>query len=200
MYNITGDEDFKKDAIKAVTDAIQSSALSMLSVCAYVVFFSAFVGCIGAYLSRFSPPEELIATIFGFFELSSGVGAAANLSGRISSVLLCALFLGWSGVSVHFQVMSVSSNRGLSFKPYIIAKAAQGVLCAAMAGGAMKLFPRLLKVDHAEILPAMDIVVKYYTAMFLSVFVALIFCVGIHVNNKNRKNKKSLRLFVPKTK
>ena len=37
----------------AFVKAIQSSALSTLHVCAYVTFFSAFVGCVGAVLSKF---------------------------------------------------------------------------------------------------------------------------------------------------
>ena len=119
---------------KIVTDAVQSSALSMLTVCAYVVFFSALVGCVGSLLSRFEMPPELTACIFGFFEISSGVGEAAALQNRVSSLLLCALFVGWSGLSVAFQIMSVSSGRGISFKPFFIAKAAQGLLCAFFMG------------------------------------------------------------------
>ncbi|MGM9644282.1 MAG: hypothetical protein ACI3X1_04275 [Eubacteriales bacterium] len=116
-------------SIKMLTSAFGSSALSMLTVCAYVVFFSAFVGCIGAILSHFSLPCEVLACIFGFFELSSGVGAAAAVSDRICAVMLCALFVGWSGLSVGFQIMSVCAGRDISFKPYFIAKAAQGVIC-----------------------------------------------------------------------
>lgn len=168
----------QNDAVKAVTDAIQSSALSMLSVCAYVVFFSAIVGCLGAAISRFSFPEEILAVIFGFFELSSGVGAAAGLDGRLSAVLLCALFLGWSGISVHFQIMSVCSGRGLSFKAYFLSKIAQGILCAAMAGCAVKLFPRMIEVDHAAFLPLRGAFGRYCGVAFLaflaiSLFIAL---------------------------
>ena len=116
-------------SIKMLTSAFASSALSMLTVCAYVVFFSAFVGCIGAVLSHLSLPCEVLACIFGFFELSSGVGAAAAVPDRICAVLLCALFVGWSGLSVGFQIMSVCAGRDISFKPYFIAKVAQGVIC-----------------------------------------------------------------------
>ncbi len=127
-------------SVRAVTNAIQSSAMSMLSVCAYVVFFSAFVGCIGALLSRFSLPNEITAGIFGFFELSSGVGAAADCSNKLHAILLCALFSGWSGLSVGFQIMSVCSGRNISFKPYFIAKASQGVICALLAYLSVKCF------------------------------------------------------------
>jgi len=126
--------------VKSVTDAVQSSAVSMLTVCAYVVFFSALVGCVGALLSRLEAPREISACIFGFFELSSGVGEAAALENRVRSVLLCALFVGWSGLSVAFQIMSVSSGRGISFKPFFVAKAAQGVLCAAFMGVFIKIW------------------------------------------------------------
>lgn len=120
--------------VKCITDAVQSSAASMLTVCAYVVFFSALVGCVGALLSRLDTPQELTACIFGFFELSSGVSEAAALENRVAALLLCALFVGWSGLSVAFQIMSVASGRGISFKPFFIAKAAQGVLCALFMG------------------------------------------------------------------
>ena len=127
-------------SIKTVTDAVQLSAISMLTVCAYVVFFSALVGCVGALLSRLDAPQELTACIFGFFELSSGVGSAAALENRVGAVLLCTLFVGWSGLSVAFQIMSVSSGRGISFKPFFIAKAAQGILCAAIMGVFIKIW------------------------------------------------------------
>ena len=127
-------------SIKTVTDAVQSSAISMLTVCAYVVFFSALVGCVGALLSRIEMPREITAAIFGFFELSSGVGEAAALENRVRSVLLCALFVGWSGLSVAFQIMSVAAGRDISFKPFFIAKGAQGILCAAIMGIFIKIW------------------------------------------------------------
>ncbi len=131
--------------VKDITNAVQNSAMSMLTVCAYVVFFSAFVGCIGTVLSSFSLPQELFACIFGFFELSSGVGAVAEVNSRLLAIILCALFCGWSGLSVHFQIMSVCSGRGISFKPYFIAKAAQCSICALLVYPAVKwLFPSVL--------------------------------------------------------
>ncbi len=126
-------------SVKAVTGAVQSSALAMLTVCAYVVFFSALIGCVGAFFSRLCLPNELVAAIFGFFELSSGVGTAAELADRVRGVLLCSLFVGWSGLSVAFQIMSVCDGRNISFKPYFIAKAAQGIICALFMGISIKL-------------------------------------------------------------
>ncbi len=140
--------------VKEITNAVQCSAMSMLTVCAYVVFFSAFVGCIGALLACFALPQELFACIFGFFELSSGVGAAADTDIRFLAIILCALFCGWSGLSVHFQIMSVCSGRNISFKPYFIAKAAQGIICALLVYPSVKwLFPSVLSNNSQVFLP-----------------------------------------------
>lgn len=127
-------------AVENFTASVRSSALSMLTVCAYVAFFSSFVGCLGAILENLGVSKTLTAIIFGFFEISSGVGAMSELS-PYSAILLCAAALGWSGLSVHFQIMTVSVGRNISFKPYFGAKMAQGMICAAFMAVAMKLFP-----------------------------------------------------------
>lgn len=119
----------KKHGILLFTSAVKSSANSMLYVCAYIVFFSAFVGCLGALLADFGISETANTIIFGFFELTSGVGHAAVFPDRFTAILLCAFFSGWSGLSVHFQIMSICSECKISFKKYFAAKFLQGVLC-----------------------------------------------------------------------
>ena len=112
----------------------------MLTVCAYVVFFSSLVGCLGAILSDIGADSKITATIFAFFELSGGVSAAKELDFS-SAAILCAAALGWSGLSVHFQIMTIAAGRNISFKPYFLAKFASSVLCAALFFAAIKLFP-----------------------------------------------------------
>ena len=127
-------------SITVFTSAIQSSATSMLTVCALVAFFSSFVGILGAFLSEAGAPKILTAAIFGIFELSSGVGMAAELQPR-AAILLTAATLGWSGLSVHLQVMTACAGQSISFKPYVIAKMCQGAVCSALTASALKLFP-----------------------------------------------------------
>ncbi len=129
-----------RGGVSLFTSAVQDSAISVLTVCAMVVFFSSLIGCVGVSLSRIGVPDTPIALIFAVFELSSGVGALSELSYPLS-VIFCAAALGWSGLSVHFQVISISAGRGFSFFPYFIAKGAQGVVCAALAWVVLKLIP-----------------------------------------------------------
>ncbi len=178
--------------IKNITDAVQTSALSMLTVCAYVVFFSAFVGCIGALLSRLSIPEELVACIFGFFELSGGVGAGAGIENRYYALLLCSLFVGWSGLSVHFQIMSVCSGRDISFKPYFIAKAAQSVICAALTMISVKCFFPFLLIGNSPVyspLPVIQDMIPRYICIALFISSAIFAIIGKikYVKSKDRK-------------
>ncbi len=162
-----------RDITSRITDAIRSSATSMLTVCAYVLFFSALVGCMGAVLQRFSLPEEIRAIIFGFFELSSGAKAASGASEPIAAVVLCALFLGWSGLSVHLQIMSVCSGRGISFKPYIIAKAAQGFISAALAYIAVRfVFPSLPSDSLGTFSPSDNAFSRLLYALSAAFFIA----------------------------
>ncbi len=116
----------------SVPQAVTSSARGMLWVCAYICFFSALVGAIGSVLNRFSFPPLISTILFSFFELSSGVSYAASAENILPGVLLTAFAVGWSGLSVHFQIMSICEGRGLSFRPYLSAKAAQGVLCTGL--------------------------------------------------------------------
>ncbi len=190
--------------VKMITDAVQSSALSMLTVCAYVVFFSAFVGCTGAILSHFSVPCEIIALIFGFFEISSGVGAAADVDIGMSAVLLCALFSGWSGLSVHFQIMSVCSGRNINFKPYFIAKAAQGIICAALMGMAMKfIFPLLSSEGSFVFSPQYEnysdpslLCIAFFTASLMPFLLS--FICDIKLAKSFRKSRKKLKKGIDK--
>ena len=113
------------------TKAVTSSALGVLNVCAFVIFFTAFLGTLSSALSASALPPPLCAIIFGFFELTGGIAEAATLPHRTGAVV-AAFISGWSGLSVHFQIMSICADRDVSFKPYFAAKLMQGALAAAI--------------------------------------------------------------------
>lgn len=122
------------------TSAVRDSALSMLSVCAMIAFFSSFLGCVGATLVRFGVPQTPIALISAVFEVSGGVSALSRLP-KGFGIVLSAAALGWSGLSVHFQVMSLCSGREISFKRYFLSKIAQSLLSAALCAIFLRIVP-----------------------------------------------------------
>ncbi len=119
---------------KLFTQSVASATQSVLLVCAYVVFFSTLCGALSLILNRFNIPRSFQALLFGFLELTGGVSQAAALADPLLSPLLCAFAAGWSGLSVHCQVLSVCDGRGLSFRNYFVAKLLQGLLCAIFCG------------------------------------------------------------------
>lgn len=131
----------RRSGTEIFTRAITSSASGMLAVCAYVTFFSAVVGTLGVLLDRISTSPIIDALLFGFFELSSGVNAAAALEDPYAGAVLTAFAVGWSGLSVHFQIMSLTAGREIAYRPYLLAKGAQGLLCAAITAIWLKLAP-----------------------------------------------------------
>lgn len=147
----------KGDIITTFTSAVSSSATTMLTVCAYVVFFSALVGCISNILVSLSTPEFLTTLIFGFFEMTSGVSAAANTQNIEIAIILCAAFAAWSGISVHCQIITICAGRGLSYKQYFISKVAQGIICAVLMGISIKLlFPHILPTTEDVFMHSRD--------------------------------------------
>ena len=75
--------------------------------------------------------------------MTGGIGRASALSGDWP-LILTAVFAGWSGISVHCQVMTLCGGRGLSFKPYLLAKGVQGLLCGGVTAVILRWFPALM--------------------------------------------------------
>lgn len=111
----------------ALARAVTQSATAMLSICAFVVFFSALVEslsylCVGASLSPIAS-----TLLFSLFEMTGGVSHAALCSPSIAPIL-CALSVGWGGLSVHFQLLHLVGDLAFSKRTYFLTKLAQGVL------------------------------------------------------------------------
>ena len=108
----------------AFVSAVRSALTAMLSVCAFVIFFYVLVLPIRKI-------HGMAATaLVGLVELFS---ATPRLPATPAGFLLAALLAGWGGVSVHCQTLAVLSGSGLRTKRYVLGKAVQGLLSAALA-------------------------------------------------------------------
>lgn len=113
----------KKGGVEAFSNAVTGSAESMLYICAFIVFFSAAVGLLRFFAESLALPDIFVALCFGFFEMTGGVSAAAELP-RALALPVVALITGWSGLSVHFQFVGVCNLKddGFSLRPYLLSK------------------------------------------------------------------------------
>ena len=132
------------NAARLFTQAISSSCLGTLNICAYVVFFSALSGTVNLVLDGAGAETSLKAIIACVLELSSGVSAANGLPSPILAAVLSAFACGWAGLSVHCQLLSICDGYGLNTRSYFIAKLLQGLLCGALLWTWIQLDPSLL--------------------------------------------------------
>ncbi len=119
-------------AFSAVTSAISETAVSMVCVCGFIVFFAL---CADAALSlrlvlSFPLPQWLSIALGGFLEISSGMTAlaAARLSLRCSLTFAGAL-LGFGGFCVFLQAIDRTERFFYSPGRYFFGKLLETLLC-----------------------------------------------------------------------
>ena len=132
----------KTSFASSFTRAVESSAHSTIVICAYVLFFSALLGAAREALASVGASDTTRILICGIIELTGGCVEASGIANVITRAALCAFFIGWSGISVHFQIFSICEGRGIKFKGYIASKLFQGALCSLIASVALAIVNR----------------------------------------------------------
>ena len=140
--------------VRIFSKVIAESAVSMLNVCALVLFFASMVGALVSVIESFGTGQLLKTFIYGFFEMTGATGEAAKILPKETGMVITALICGWSGLSVHFQVISICSDKNISFAPYFAAKAMQGLLSALAMLGYIKLIDTSLPLACVPALAA----------------------------------------------
>ncbi len=107
----------------AFPNAVRDSFAAAWSVCGFVVLFAVIVRPVSALLPGRALP-------IGLLELTNGV---LMLSPGQSGFVHCAVLLGWGGLSVHAQTLSVLDDTELSAKRYLLGKTMQAALSAPLA-------------------------------------------------------------------
>ena len=76
---------------------------------------------------------EFIIPIFtGILELTNGVSSISAIPNKnlTINIIISAFLLGFGGISIMLQVLSITSKSDISIKPYILGKLLQGLLAA----------------------------------------------------------------------
>lgn len=140
-----------------LSESIISSIKSILVIGGFVVIFSSIISILNSsgithmvemLLSPFfhwiQIDTSFIGPIFtGFFEITNGISTISNIACKKLSIniIITAFLLGFGGISVLLQVLSITSKSDLSIKPYIYGKILQGILSALYVYAFMNIFP-----------------------------------------------------------
>lgn len=126
-------------------DAVKDGVNLILTIGGFIVFFSVITGILKAsgLLNRFSSiisraffadqvsSDIISALLIGFLEVTNGAGECALLQlPIIYKGALISFLIGFGGLSINAQVMSIISETDLKFNVYIAFKLLQGVAAA----------------------------------------------------------------------
>lgn len=131
---------------EVLADSITSSISTILLIGGFVVIFSSVIsilkssGLLSFFSTCISPlfnflhidTSFITPLICGFLEITNGINSISLIACKKLSIniIFTAFLLGFGGISVLLQVLSITSKTDLSIKPYIYGKLLQGILSA----------------------------------------------------------------------
>ena len=159
----------------------------MLNVCAFVVFFSTFTGTLGVLLSELGASQIIRAIFFSFFELTGGVAEASGIRPMIYAIVVAAFAVGWSGLSVHFQMIGICDGLPIPLRRYFLAKLTQGIINAVLVFAYVRFFGDTLTFDvkSVDAFLELDLHTNMFSCLVSSVFfVCLVFAVFVRLRKR----------------
>ena len=107
--------------------AVVSSVSAVLNICGFVIFFRVLI----AVFSSSFLPDSLRILFSGLLEMTCGLSNFSQFT--MVSAIFASFLLGWSGISVHFQILNVISAAELSPRYYFPGKVIQAFLSSVIA-------------------------------------------------------------------
>ena len=129
---------------QALPDSVRDAAVATLHICAFVVFFSVLASLLRALgllsflaldLTRCTgaEPQFSLALLTGLLELGSGIGAMSGLAPTPENLAMAAFLLGFGGLSVHCQTLSVLNGTNMKCARHFVGRILHGALSALYA-------------------------------------------------------------------
>ena len=131
---------------EVLSESITSAISTILVIGGFIVIFSSIIsilktsGILQFCSSIFVPLFNFInidisfiqPILTGFLEITNGISSISSIICKKLSIniILSAFFLGFGGLSILLQVLSITSKTDLSIKPYIYGKFLHGIFAA----------------------------------------------------------------------
>ena len=132
-----------------LSESIMKSLSTIFMIGGFIIIFSSIISILKSsgilstlsniikpLFDMFNISSELTTPfITGLLEITNGISQICNihLKSISISIIFCAFLLGFGGISVLLQVLSITSKTDLSIKPYIYGKLLHGLIAAFYA-------------------------------------------------------------------
>ena len=122
----------------SLLQSVDDSVKSIISMCGWIVVFSA----LQFVIKDLFIPESLKPWVPVVFEVTDGCRTAA----KSLPLPMVAFVLGWSGLTVHGQLMEYISFIGLKYIYFFVSRLINGALGLGVFSAVLKLFPDVVSV------------------------------------------------------
>lgn len=155
---------FKKELLNArpntdfgtmLGTSIKDSMMTIITIGGFIIFFSVIIsllsdtgimelisGILASILKPLGIEKGIVLSLTsGFFEITTGADIASRAANVpfIQKVTATSAIIGWAGLSVHAQVLSIISKTDINIKPYLMGKLLQSIFAAIYSYTAVKL-------------------------------------------------------------
>lgn len=145
--NYTNNENINLSNLgEVMAESISNSISSILMIGGFIIVFSTIISILNSsgisnivilllkpIFNMLNIDTSFISGIFtGIFEITNGINIISNVHIKEISISLIftSFLLGFGGISVMLQVLSIISKTDLSAKPYILGKFLHGIIAA----------------------------------------------------------------------
>lgn len=126
------------DTADNFVSAVSDAASAVFSVCAYLILFSA----INEYISYLSAKVPFLNSVAPLLEVTNAVTGMRN-------IVIIAFLLGFAGISVWCQILSLSKLIKINFAVFTLSRIAHGILSAIITALLLKMFRIAVTVSSA---------------------------------------------------
>lgn len=196
---------------EVLSTSIMSAINTVIMIGGFVILFSVIIsilnnsGILNILSTMFYPIFNMLnidvsfikPLISGIVELTNGLNSLTHISTKSFSTLItfASFILGFGGISVCLQVLSIISKSDISIKAYIIGKFLQGIISAFLTYSIIHIFP----IFNLDILPIFSqnvnnvyssfTLINSYNISILIIVVAI--CIFFSFNKRKYKKKLS---------
>lgn len=135
--------------LPALTDSIRRAGQTTFQVCVFITFFSLLTAMIQAVTPSEIQSGDAFRLLIGSLEMVKGSSDAAGWSWPFS-VCAAAFYLGWGGLCIHCQTLSILHEARLKTGKYFMGKLIHGGISALLMGCLLRLLPAVRPAWSSE--------------------------------------------------